>query len=236
MLRPRYTLTFTFLEKHVSLNYNPCWYQNVCSLNIYQPRVTSKSLNTGTLRLPFLFFFLPKCCVPKEMQWKHYRLSQVSKLRRRNALLPTPQTRLRERKRKKYLPPTNQRCFKIRVAETSERVQMWRSDKKKPCKYWHCDSPSPALIRRTFPVGAIKHLLGTVTGARAQGTHRWDSLSGVRYSETGGFEESALSLLKDVGGSESPGFWWMLKERAANVSALIFVDWMTISSRALELP
>ena len=105
------------------------------------------------------------------MQWKHYRLSRkwVNSAEQCNALLPTPQTRLQERKRekkKKHLPPTNQHCLKIRVAEIRERVQMWRGDKKKPCKYWHCDSPSPVLIRRTFPVGAIKHLLGTVTGAR----------------------------------------------------------------------
>lgn len=30
-------------KKHVSLIYNSYWYQNVCSLNIYQPRVTSEA-------------------------------------------------------------------------------------------------------------------------------------------------------------------------------------------------
>ncbi len=51
-------LTFTFLEKHVSLNYNPCWYQNVCSLNIYKPRVTSKAEHRH-LETSFFFFSPP---------------------------------------------------------------------------------------------------------------------------------------------------------------------------------
>lgn len=54
---PRNMLTFTFLEKHVSLNYNPCWCQNVCSLNIYQPRVASEARHRHLEAFLFLCFF-----------------------------------------------------------------------------------------------------------------------------------------------------------------------------------
>lgn len=70
-------LTFTFLEKHVSLNYNPCWYQNVCSLNIYKPTVTSKTEHRH-LETSFFFFKLlcPKGNAVKALQ----TMLQVSKL------------------------------------------------------------------------------------------------------------------------------------------------------------
>lgn len=110
-------LTFPFLEKHVSPNYNPCWYQNVCSLNIYQPRVTSKAehrhLETS--------FFPPQVLCPKGNAVKALQtIWQVSKLSTR-CIPPTTQTALRKQK-KKNLPPTNctsWNCTCVREEENS---------------------------------------------------------------------------------------------------------------------
>lgn len=90
-------LTFPFLEKHVSPNYNPCWYQNVCSLNIYQPRVTSKAEHR---HLETSFFSPPQVLCPKGNAVKALQtIWQVSKLSTR-CIPPTTQTALRKQKKK----------------------------------------------------------------------------------------------------------------------------------------
>lgn len=80
-------LTFTFLEKHVSLNYNPCWYQNVCSLNIYKPRVTSKAEHR---HLETFFFFSPRTVVSQRKcseSTTDYLPSESTPLSERDAFL-----------------------------------------------------------------------------------------------------------------------------------------------------
>lgn len=101
---PRNMLTFTFLEKHVSLNYNPCWCQNVCSLNIYQPGVASKAEHRHLEA--FFFFFFSKVLCPKGNAVK--ALQTASELRRgaRNAFSSNTSNRRRRKIRKKKYQPT----------------------------------------------------------------------------------------------------------------------------------
>lgn len=74
-------LTFPFPEKHVSLNYNPYWYQNVCSLNIYQPWVTSDAEHRH-LETVFLFFFFKVLCPRGNAVKAPHTTSQAGKLHR----------------------------------------------------------------------------------------------------------------------------------------------------------
>lgn len=139
-------LTFTFLEKHVSLNYNPCWYQNVCSLNIYKPRVTSKAEHRH-LETSFFFFSPPpsNCCVPKEMQWKHYRLSCKRVNSSERATHSSSTSNGSEKEKVSATQQTaqlkNQSRSSVRderAAFTAVNALQWQG---KSCKYWHCDSP-----------------------------------------------------------------------------------------------
>lgn len=112
-------LTLTFLEKHVSLNYNPCWYQNVCSLNIYQPRVTSKAEHR---HLETSLFFLQVLC-PKGNAVKALQtILQVSKLSEHT----THSSNTSNSSEEENISATNKlRCLKIRVSERDELGFIW---------------------------------------------------------------------------------------------------------------
>lgn len=88
-------LTFTFLEKHVSLNYNPCWCQNVCSLNIYPPRVASEARHRhleAFLSLCVFFLFPSKVLRPKGNAVKALQTASERRRACRAFIAATPQT------------------------------------------------------------------------------------------------------------------------------------------------
>lgn len=111
-IMPCNVLTFTFLEKHVSLNYNPCWYQNVCSLNIYQPWVTSKAVHRHLETSFFLSVVSQRKCSESTTYYLCKWVNSLSTQR----IPPTPQT---ARRREENICHWQTELLKIWLGEDS---------------------------------------------------------------------------------------------------------------------